>query len=250
MVCLVHGLGEHIGRYVDTARVLTEAGYVLSGFDMRGHGKSEGKRGHTPSYDALMGDISLLIGESSRRFPNKQIFLFGHSLGGNLVLNYALRRGDHLQGVIATSPDLRLAFKPPVWKLFLANLMNHIWPSMHQSTGLDTDALSRIPEVVDAYKNDPLVHNFITPRMFVRMTEAGDRALKNAARFPCALLLMHGSGDRITSPEASREFAEKAGRRCSFKLWEGLFHEIHNEPEKKMVLEYMKNWLNSLTKEE
>ena len=110
VVCLVHGLGEHSGRYAHVAAALNDAGYAVLACDKRGHGRSGGKRGHTPSYEALMTDIDLLLAQAEQRFPGKPRFLYGHSLGGNEVLNYALRRKPDLAGVVATSPGLRTAF--------------------------------------------------------------------------------------------------------------------------------------------
>src|SRR5919199_2405933 len=104
VVCLVHGQGEHSGRYAGLAAALVEAGYAVLAFDLRGHGRSEGQRGHTPSYDAWLGDIARLLEEAGNRFPRRPRFLYGHSMGGNLVLGYALRRAhaDPLAGVIAS----------------------------------------------------------------------------------------------------------------------------------------------------
>ena len=113
IACLVHGLGEHSGRYAHVGAALNVAGYALLGFDLRGHGKSGGPRGHTPSYETLMDDIGRLLAEARQRYPGQPQFLYGHSLGGNLVLNYALRRKPGLAGVIATSPAIRTATPPP-----------------------------------------------------------------------------------------------------------------------------------------
>ncbi len=130
----MHGLGEYSDRYKHVAEALTKKGYVLLGFDLRGHGKSEGQRGHTPSYGTLLDDITHLLVESSNHFPNLPRFLYGHSFGGNLVLNYALLRETPLTGVIASAPGLQLSFTPPAWKLILANIMNEVWPSLPQVT--------------------------------------------------------------------------------------------------------------------
>ncbi|GAG77006.1 unnamed protein product [marine sediment metagenome] len=118
VICLIHGMGEHSGRYAHVADRLTKAGYTIFTFDLRGHGKSEGPRGHTPSYEALMQDISSLLEVANKQFPQLSSFLYGHSLGGNLVLNYILRHQPQLEGVIVSDPWLRLAFEPPRFKLF------------------------------------------------------------------------------------------------------------------------------------
>ena len=248
VVCLVHGHGEHIGRYEHVATALTEKGFSLLGFDLRGHGKSSGPRGHTPSYDALMDDIATFFGQVEARYPELPRFLYGHSLGGNLVLNYALSRKPALRGVIATGPLLKLAFEPPASKVSLGRMMNRIWPGFTQASGLETSALSHDVEVVRAYENDPLVHAKISARLFVDMYEAGLWALEHAAEFQLPLLLMHGTADRLTSAEASRQFGEAGGKHVMLKLWDGWYHEIHNEPEKDEVFKVMTDWLDKYLK--
>ena len=242
-IMLVHGLGEHVVRYDHVAAALTEAGYAMLGFDLCGHGKSGGPRGHTTSYDALMDDIAAFSVQVDKRYPGLPIFLYGHSLGGNLVLNYALRRKPDLRGVIATGPWLKLAFAPPASQVTLGRLMNGIAPGFTQHSKLNTNGLSHDQAVVSAYENDPLVHDKISVRLFVEMYETGNWALDHAAEFPLPLLLLHGSADPITSAEASQEFAEKAGDKVTLKIWDGLYHEIHNEPEKAEVFKVMLDWL-------
>lgn len=141
VLCLVHGLGEHSGRYAHVAEIVTSSGYSMLAFDLRGHGMSHGKPGHAVSYDILMDDIGILIDEASRRFPGHPCFLYGHSMGGNLVLNYALRRKPYLTGVIATSPWLRLATAPPSAAVMLAKLLDIIYPSFTQSNRLQPSDL-------------------------------------------------------------------------------------------------------------
>ena len=245
VVCLVHGLGEHSGRYGHLAAFLNQAGYALLAFDLRGHGKSEGQRGYAPSYEALLDDIARLLDEAANRYPDLPRFLYGHSLGGNLVINYALRRHPQLAGVIATGPFFRAAFEPPAWKLTLARIMYNLWPTLSLSNELDRQALSRDPEVVQAYDEDPLVHDRLTPRLTMDMFQAGLWALEHASELSLPLLLMHGSADRLCSVQASREFAARAGDRCTLKIWDGFYHEIHNEPEQEQVFEYLLEWLNS-----
>ena len=244
VICLVHGLGEHSGRYTHVADRLTKAGYAICTFDLRGHGQSEGPRGHTPSYEALLQDISSLLEVANKQFPQLPSFLYGHSLGGNLVLNYVLRRQSHLKGVIATSPWLRLAFEPPRFKIILAQITNYIRPSFSQKNGLDIKTLSRDPEVVHSYENDPLVHDNISTRMFIDIYQSGQWALKHASKFSLPLLLMHGGDDKIISVKASHEFVNTKNKNCTLKIWDGLYHEIHNEPEKEKVFKFMVDWLD------
>jgi alpha-beta hydrolase superfamily lysophospholipase len=246
VVCLVHGLGEHSSRYRHVADFLTQSGYVLLTFDKRGHGRSDGQRGHAPNYEVLLDDIEQLLEEARHRYPQTPHFLYGHSMGGNLVINYVLRRRPQLAGVIATSPWLRLAVEPSRGRLFLAQVMDVLAPSLSLPSGLQAEAISRDPDEVEAYRNDPLVHDRVTSRLGMSLIESAQWALEHAEDFPLPLLITHGSEDRLTSAEASAEFAERADD-CTFMLWENLRHETHNEPEKEEVLALLVGWLEEHT---
>lgn len=246
VVCLVHGQGEHCGRYAHVASFLNQSGYSVMAFDLRGHGKSKGKRGHIKNYNEFLDDIDMIINKSKELYPDKPCFLYGHSLGGNLVLNYALRRKPQLSGVIATSPWLSLSFSPALIKIWLATLLDKIFPSFSQSSGLEIEALTHDEEIIEAYKNDPLVHSRVSARLFLSVHKSGQWALLNAGKFALPLLLMHGNADRITSSSASKDFAAQINDKCTFKEWDGLFHELHNEYQKGEVLEFIVKWLNNL----
>lgn len=244
VVCLVHGLGEHSGRYGLVAEALTAAGFALNAFDLPGHGRSPGQRGHVRSYEACLADIQGLLDEAARRMPGKPLFLYGQSLGGNLALNFVLRRRPQLAGVIATAPLLRLAFEPPRAKVLLAKAMGRVWPSFSNVCGCDAAALTRDPEVVRAYVDDPLAHDLISAGLFVQMTRGGLWALEHASELSVPALVMHGSADQLTSADASRQFAERAGRGCALRIWEGAWHELHHEPEREAVFAHLVAWLN------
>ncbi len=247
-IALIHGLGEHIGRYAHVGQALTQAGFILTGYDLRGHGKSGGARGHTPSYDALMNDIERFLALTAEHYPGLPRFLYGHSMGGNQVINFALRRTADLQGIVATGPWLKLAFEPPAPKVALGKMMNKLLPGFTQTSGLDTKALSHDEAVVQAYETDPLVHDKISARLFIEMYQSGLWALEQAGQFPLPLLLMHGEKDRLTSPQASRQFATLAGSKVTLHIWEGLFHEIHNEVQKGEVFAELIAWLDERLK--
>ncbi|RKX37426.1 MAG: alpha/beta hydrolase [Verrucomicrobia bacterium] len=243
VVCLVHGLGEHGGRYSHVGEVFNQAGYALMISDLRGHGKSDGQRGHAPNYTALMDDIFQLLEAAKERYPDVPLFLYGHSLGGNLAIHYALRRLPKLTGVVATAPLFRTTVKPPAWKLVLLRAMVGVRPSLSISSGLETAALSRDSQVIQVYLNDPLTHDRISARLAMDMLRNGEWNMVHAANLPCPLLLMHGAADRITSPGASREFALRAGAGCTLKIWDGFFHELHNEPGKHDILAFALRWI-------
>ena len=244
-VCLVHGMGEHSSRYAHVAEFLCRNQIGVLAFDHRGHGNSKGKRGHSPSYDSLLNDVGKAIEETQVAFPGLPVFLFGHSMGGNVALNYALRRSPEVKGVIASSPWLRLAFQPSKMDLFLAKMMIKIFPSFSQSTKLDTKAISRDPEEVKKYENDPLVHDKISAAMFFGVYQAGQFALDNAESFKYPLLIYHGTDDKLTHYDASKEFGFTVTGDVTWKSFQGFYHESHNEPEKAQVLEMLKNWINA-----
>lgn len=247
VVCLVHGLGEHTGRYPHVGATLARAGYALLGFDLRGHGHSQGQRGHAPSWEALLDDISLSLQQAAEHFPGRPRFLYGHSLGATLVLSYALRRLPPLAGVIATGPVLRPAFAPPAWKIGLGRLMYRLWPTYAMNNELDPNGLSRDPEVVRAYVHDSLVHDRLSARLGIDMLSAGEWLLEHARELTLPLLLMHGSADALCSSEANRHFAETATGDPTYRSWDGLYHEIHNEPEQQQVFDTMIAWLKAHT---
>lgn len=243
VIILLHGLGEHSGRYANMALKFTQAGYILSTYDQRGHGNSPGRRGHTPSYEILLDDIDCFRQQTLKRFPDLPAFLYGHSMGGNLVLNYVIRRLPKFSGVIVTGPWLKLTVQLPAFIRAFVRFLSKLWPTFSLSNGLELNALSHDPSVVKAYELDPLVHKKISVRLFTAMDQAGRWAMKNVVQFNLPLLLMHGGGDRITSPEASVRFAGCVQKDCTLKIWQDLYHELHNEIEKEEIIAFIINWL-------
>ncbi|NIM95648.1 MAG: alpha/beta fold hydrolase [Anaerolineales bacterium] len=244
VVCLIHGLGEHSGRYEHVGDYLNKNAYALLAFDLRGHGKSEGQRGHSPSYEAFYSDFDIFLKEVETQNHGLPLFLYGHSLGGNLVINYDLAKLPQVHGLIVTGPAFRPGFEPPPAKISLGKMMRKIWPTFSMNNEIDREALSKDPEVVRAYNEDPLVHDRLSAQLGIDLLEYGVSALERADELQHDLLLMQGGDDRLCSVQASSEFARKATERCDLKIWDGLYHEVHNEPEKEQVLSYMVNWLN------
>ena len=217
------------------------------GHDLYGHGKTNFKKGHWPNYDAVMDSIAALIEEAQKSFPGKAVFLYGHSMGGNLAANYALRRKPNIKGLILSAPWFRLAFKPSSTDLFLAKMMLNIYPSFTQSSKLDANAISRDPAEVEKYKNDPLVHDLVSPQMFTSTHQAAQWALDHAADLSLPLLHMHGDADELTSFEASKEFfCQSRWRRCYFSgLSRLLFTKCTMNPKRnrKPVLNLLRDWI-------
>lgn len=247
IVNLIHGLGEHSGRYAHVAEALNGAGYHLAAFDLRGHGLSEGKRGHAPGYDQIYDDIQSFLKQTQQRFGfGKRPFLYGHSLGGSLVINFALKRDPELSGVIATAPALATAFKPPKIQLFMAKGLAKILPAMTISNDLKAEYLSRNLAVVKAYQNDILVHDHISVKLATELFERGEEALAHAQDWQLPLLLMHGTADRITSHQSSKIFAQNSDGMVKFLLWEDFYHELHNDIGQENVLKEIITWLDQI----
>lgn len=248
VVCIVHGFNEHSTRYTQVAERLCAAGYAVLTYDEFGHGRTTGKRGHAPSYESFLDSVKIILDEAETRFPGVKKFLWGHSMGGGIATNYVLRRQPNIAGVIATGPLFRLGFEPPAFKVFLAKLMVHIYPAFTEKAELNSEAISRDRNEVRKYNEDQYNHGKITAGTFLGFFQAGKWALAHASDLKIPMLLMHGLADKLTSPDGSREFAEKAPQHLvTLKLWEGFYHELHNEPEpdRSEAIAYITNWLNA-----
>jgi len=244
-ICIVHGMGEHSGRYGYLVEYLISKGFAAISYDQRGHGKSGGKRGHTPSYDLLLDGVDDLLGKANEHFGEIPKFIFGHSMGGNVILNYALRRKPKVNGVIAASPWLKLAFEPPKIKVSLGKLVNSFWPSFTQATELEHEHISREAGEVERYMNDELIHDKISSNMFISLYEAGLWALEHVDGISLPLLIYHGTGDQLTSYDATEEFASKIEKDVAFKHWDGYYHECHNDKGREDVFKYINAWLEA-----
>ncbi len=249
VVLLVHGMGEHSGRYANfVVPTLLENNISVITYDQYGHGKTQGKKGHNPGFDALLDCVEIMLMRAKDIFNNVPYFLYGHSMGGNVVLNYMLRRKNDLMGAIATSPFLRLAFTPPKWQLILGKFLQRIAPSTTIPSGLEVEAISRDQSEVQKYLNDPLVHDKISPNYSITMINTGEWLIKNAKKLNRPLLLLHGTSDRLTSYEASQEFCKNSNNNASLELFENGYHELHNDLCKEEMIETIVRWIKTQLK--
>jgi len=243
-VCLIHGFGEHAGRYHHVAEVFNKKGLNLYSLDLIGHGRSDGKRGDIPSFDTFLEEVALLLKKAKNDYPNLPLFLYGHSMGGGIVGKYILSRNtDALKAVLMTSPWLDLTHEAPKYKVVMGKFLLKLGVNITENAGLDPDHLSRDLSVGENYFKDPLVHNKISARTFSEATANGEWVLGHAHQNQLPLLIAHGDDDNITNFEASKRMAEKAGEPASFKAWPGARHETHNEINKKEVIEFYAEWL-------
>jgi alpha-beta hydrolase superfamily lysophospholipase len=244
VVVLIHGLGEHMQRYEKSViKHLAENGFPVVACDLFGHGKSEGKRGYASSYNALLDLVGAIIDKAQEIFPNKNIILYGHSLGGNLVINYVLRRQTNVKGIILSSPFLKLAFQPPKWKVHLGKLLLKFAPKITLSNEIDPSKISREPNEVKRYLADPLIHNKVSPIYAFPIMDAGKWAIENANHLKIKTLVLHGTGDNLIDYNGSKTFVSEA-KLAELKLFENGYHELHHDLCRKEFIETVLNWLN------
>lgn len=246
VVVLVHGLGEHMGRYEHLGEHLAANGISLWGNDLKGHGQSQGTRGHA-SYKDLLQDLDALL-QRVGQGESGPVFLYGHSMGGNVALNYMLEYPEiarNMQGLILSSPWLRLKMKTPFWALALSQVLNLFYPQFTRENGLDPSWLSKDPKLGEAYSSDPLVHRRISVGLFLTMHRRGGLALKEAGKLLLPTLVMHGSDDPITSFQASMELATKM-QNAQWQPWPGTRHEPHNDLEKEEVMDFVADWIKNI----
>jgi alpha-beta hydrolase superfamily lysophospholipase len=242
LIIFIHGLGEHIHRYDHWSDMFLRENIAFAGLDLPGHGRSEGRRGMVKSYSVLHEMITVLLETAGKTFPGVPVWLYGHSMGGAIVLDYVLKFNPSIKGAIVTSPWLRLAFAPSRLKVLLAKGINRIFPGLIQANGLNTIHLSHDETIIEKYNNDPLVHDRISVSLFAGTMKAAAYVLRHASDLKVPVLIVHGSMDKICSPEGSREFAEKTPL-AELMIWNGGFHELHNEPFSHDVFRYIADWI-------
>lgn len=247
-ILIVHGIGEHSGRYRRLTEVLNADGASIFSYDHRGHGLSSGKRGHVDRFQDYINDLELMM-DKFRSALSSQVpfFLLGHSMGGLIVLNYAQQGGEQVDGVIVSAPGLKAAIKPPGAKILAARVMSVLAPSFSFDNELDPTLLSHDEKAVDSYVNDPLVHRQITARWGIEFMKTAEHTLKDAPLLKTPVLMQVAGDDRLVSPEACRVFFQNVSSEDkTLRFYDGLYHEIYNENEdlRKPVISDLQSWLN------
>ncbi len=242
VLVLVHGLGEHIQRYQHVAEKLNAKGIALLGFDQQGHGKTGGKRGVINSAAGLMEDITQALKLARELFPDLPVFLYGHSMGAVEVLYYGLNGPERPTGIIATSPALDTASMSKAQR-GLVGLLKNLLPDLAVNNGLPIDGLSHDAASNQAYREDLLVHPKASVRLAAFMMDAAEDVMAKANEWDVPLYLAHGSADPICPVAGSDQFAQQLGSKVTYKRWDGLFHETHNELEKDVVIAAMLDWV-------
>ncbi len=254
-LAIVHGMGEHSGRYQNVIHALVPKGYVIHGFDLRGCGRSPGQRGHIDSWSQFRGDLDAFlrsVREQERLIcppPGESgvpLFLMGHSMGGLIVLDYVLRRPEGLVGTLLSAPGLEPLGVAKPWMVLVARLLTRIWPRFALDVELEVAAVSRDSAVVEAYRQDPLCHAKGSVRWGTESLAVIEWIKAHAGDLRLPILMTHGSADRLVSPAGTRAFFDAVTfPDKTFHLYQGGYHEPHNDLDHEQVLGDYQSWLDA-----
>ncbi|HWL51779.1 MAG TPA: alpha/beta fold hydrolase [Chthoniobacteraceae bacterium] len=240
-VVITHGLGEHSGRYPHVVAALREAGFTVITHDLRGHGRSGGRRGDAPRFAAFLDDLDLILRQLR---PPAPVFLYGHSLGGLIALRYLQTRPAAIAGAVVASPWIRLAFTPPWWKLALGQVARIVFPRLRQFTGMNEGRLSRDPAFLATLPDLHLSHHHLSARLFFDILKACRAAQHDAPLTLRPLFLLHGQADPVTSWHATRELYEACRSEAKLlRLYPEALHETHNDLDRVAVVAEIVAWL-------
>jgi alpha-beta hydrolase superfamily lysophospholipase len=244
VVVLVHGLGRHSGAFQNVVEDLVPQGYAVYALDLRGHGHSAGQRGHINDWQEFREDLRAFLQTIRAQQAGCAYILWGHSLGGTIVLDYALRSPEQIQGLIVSAPALKKV-SVPLWKLAIGQLLSTICPHFSLRLGIAHRLASRDPAAVAAYLQDPLRHEYGSARLATEFFATADWILQQIAELKIPLLLMHGSADQVTSPEGSRILFERVlFPDKEHREYPGNYHDLFIDVDHQKILQDVDLWLN------
>jgi acylglycerol lipase len=244
ILIIVHGLGEHIGRYVNLVDYLVPRGYAVYGYDQRGHGKSEGVKGYVDRFSDFVDDLNLFFKLVQSRHDSIKTFLMGHSMGSTVAASYTILHQEEFNGLILTGTLLTTPASVNAGTILAARLLSMILPAVGLYV-IDAEAISRDKSVVSAYVNDPLVYRGkIRARLGVEIIKGMKTTKQQISRIKLPILVMHGSADLLSNPKDSEMLCKEASSEDkTLKLYEGYYHEIFNEQGHEQVLADIESWL-------
>mgnify|MGYP000040507531 FL=1 len=250
VVLIVHGLGEHAGRYDHVANSLSNWGFEVCAYDQRGHGESTGLPGTLPSNNALLDDLVEVLDDTRQQYPKLPLILLGHSLGGLVASRFVSLGMRPVDALVLSSPALDAGLG--VFQKLLLSVLPSMAPNLRVANGLDANFISHDPQVVKDYLSDRLVHNKISPRLGQFIATAGPVTVTAAAKWCTPTLLMYAGADKLVNPAGSRNFAKLAAESPSVKpglvtarCFDGYYHELFNELQPAPVFEMLKTWLDA-----
>ena len=244
VLAIVHGLGEHSGRYANVVHALVPRGYAVYGFDHRGHGRSRGQRGHIDSWDQYRGDVGAFLRLIEEREPHRPVFLMGHSMGALVVLDYLIHDSKGLRGAVISGAPIEPAGVAKPALVFVSRLLSRVCPRFPLRLALDTSALSRDAAVVRAYVKDPLVHGRFTARWGAEALAAVARVKARVDAVDVPVLFVHGEADRLNLAGGVRGYFEKiAYADKTMLVYPEMYHELHNDFGYDRYLSDLEQWL-------
>ncbi|NQV15533.1 alpha/beta hydrolase [bacterium] len=246
VVLITHGVAEHSGRYSHVAQSLSDAGYTVIAFDLRGHGKSSGKRNYIKSFQEHLNDLGEVLSRARNNHPGLPIFLFGHSMGGGIVTLFTIERKPNIKGVILSGPAVKVSDEISPMLQKISGLISAILPKL-PVVKLKSADISRDPKVVEDYDSDPLNYRgSILARTGAEMLNSTKKISSQAASITLPILIMHGTSDKLADVSGSEMLFDKVSSDDkTLKLYDGLYHEILNEPEREHIKRDMIQWLDA-----
>jgi acylglycerol lipase len=244
VLLLVHGLGEHSGRYMNVVNHFVPLGYAIYGLDHIGHGKSDGAREFVERFDDYTDTLSVYLGMVKEWQGDKPLFLLGHSMGGTIAAYYLLDHAEDFRGAILSAPGVKVSVSQAT--IIIGRALARVAPKMGL-IALDVNDISRDPEVVKAYVNDPLVFHGKTPaRLAAEFLSAMLRITAEAGKISLPIIVVQGAEDKLVDPSGAQLlFDEASSEDKTLKMYEKLYHEVFNEPERDRVLKDVEDWLES-----
>ena len=244
LVIMVHGIGEHSGCYDEWGEKFTLQSIGFLAFDLRGHGRSSGRRGHASILD-IKDDLQAIIKDIRKRFSDIPVVLLGHSMGGHIVLSFAIdQQNVDIQGVIVSSPWLQLVRPPSLLLVKAAQWASYLVPWITVRTGIRAEQLSQGSVGTKSTKTDPLLHKRISIKLFSDLYANSETLLRNNHRLNVPVLMMHGTSDSLVSFKASKLFARKNKKMITFRKWSKMRHDLLHDARKDMVFRYVTYWLS------
>ncbi len=243
-IIIVHGFGEHCGRYEALIAHLLAHHYSVTAYDHRGHGKSAGLYGHVDWFTDYEDDLELLVGAVQKQYHPNKLFIIGHSMGGLVALRFLTKPRAGISGAVISAPLVAIAAKVPTSKLLIAKVSAKLFPRLRMQNEINPAVLSRDQEIGRAYAADPLVGKMVSTRWFAEAVGAMDELARTASQINLPILVMHGTADKLADCETTRRvFKAMASADKTLEIYEGYYHELFNEPEKQEIYDRVTTWL-------
>lgn len=244
-IVMVHGFSAHCGPFRELAATLAAAGFEVTAFDCRGHGRSQGRHGYVRRFADYGDDLHRVLEHARQRSPGLPVVVAAHSHGVTISLDYLLRGVGSFDALIAAAPYLELKMPVPLYKRGISPIVGVIWPTLTMANQISPELVTRSPEVWDEIRNDPLVHHVATPRWFNEVRKVQARLRASAASLTVPTFMPVAGDDQLVDPGASIAFARAAGPIVELRVYDDLFHEIYLEPERERVIADVIAWLSS-----